>query len=79
MTSFDQVLDFIFTIQVWDVAKLVVSFILLLYIVFAFIVLRQVGLMASTLVVPIDLPIKTIAWLHLGLAIFAFLLALVML
>lgn len=79
MTSFDQVLDFIFTIQVWDIAKLVVSFVLFLYIVFAFIVIRQVSLMARTLVVPIDLPIKIIAWLHLGLAIFAFLLALVML
>lgn len=79
MSPFEQVLHFILAIQVWDVAKLFVSFILLLYIVFAFIVLRQIGLMASTLVVPIDLPIKTIAWLHLGLAIFAFLLALVML
>lgn len=79
MAPFEQLLHFILTIQIWDIAKLVVFFVLLLYIVFAFIVVRQVGLMARTLVVPIDLPIKTIAWLHLGLAIFAFLLALVML
>jgi len=78
MTPFEQVLNFIFKIQVWDIAKLIVSLIFLLYIVFALIVVRQVNLMAKTLVVPIDLPIKTVAWFHLGLAIFAFLLALVM-
>lgn len=79
MSPFEQLLHFILTIQVWDIAKLLVSFALLLYIIFAFIVIRQVDLMARTLVVPIDLPIKIVAWIHLGLAIFVLLLALVML
>ena len=79
MTFPEQVLEFILTLQAWDVAKVFVCFTLLLYVIFAFVVLRQVNLMARTLAVPIDLPIKTVAWFHLGLAIFAFLLALVML
>lgn len=79
MSPFEQLLHFILTIQVWDIAKLLVSFALLLYIIFAFVVVRQVDLMARTLVVPIDLPIKIVAWIHLGLAIFVLLLALVML
>jgi len=79
MTPFEQVLEFILTLQVWDVAKVFVCFTFLLYVIFAFVVLRQVNLMARTLAVPIDLSIKTAAWLHLGLAIVAFLLALMVL
>lgn len=75
----DRLFDFIFSIQIWDVAKLVASLTLLLYVIFAWIVVRQVNLMARTLIVPIDLPIKMVAWIHLGLAIFLFLLALVIL
>jgi len=79
MNSPEKILNFILGIQIWDIAKLVISFTLFLYVIFAYIVVRQVGLMASTLVVPIDLPIKFVAWVHLGLAIFAFLLALMIL
>lgn len=79
MNNFEQVLDFIFSVQVWGIAKLFVCLALLLYIVFSLIVVRQVDLMAKTLMVPIALPIKTVTIFHLGLAIFVFLLALVML
>ena len=71
----DQILKSIFSIQVWDVAKLFVCFVLLLYIIFSYVVFRQADLMAKTLVVPIYLPIKIIALVHLFLAIFAFVLA----
>lgn len=71
----DQILKSIFSIQVWDVAKLFVCFVLLLYIIFSYVVFRQADLMAKTLAVPIYLPIKIIALVHLFLAIFAFVLA----
>ena len=76
---FEQTLESFLSIQVWDIAKLFVSFTFLLYVIFALIIVRQVNLMAKTLIVPIDLPIKFIAWIHLGLAIFAFLLVLIIL
>jgi len=79
MNDSEPILNFILGIQVWDIAKIFASFVFLLYVIFAFVVLRQVNLMAETLAVPIDLPIKALAWLHLGLAIFAFLLALIVL
>lgn len=79
MNHFEQVLDFILTIQIWSLVKVFVGGALLLYVVFAFIVVRQVNLMAETLNVPIALPIKTVAWLHLGLAIFTLLFALIIL
>ena len=76
---FEQVLESLLSVQVWDIAKLFISFALLLYVVFALIVVRQVNLMAKTLIVPIDLPIKFVAWIHFGLAIFTFLLVLIIL
>ena len=79
MTNFDQLLTLILSIQIWGIAKLIVSLALLLYIIFALIIVRQVGLMAKTLIVPIDLLIKIVAWIHLSLAILVFLLALIVL
>ncbi len=76
---FEQTLESLLSIQVWDIAKLFVSLIFFLYIVFALIIVKQVGLMAKTLIVPIDLPIKFVAWIHLGLAILTFLLVLIIL
>ena len=77
--SFEEILESLLSIQVWDIAKLFISFVFLLYIIFALIIVRQVNLMDKTLIVPIDLPIKLVAWIHLGLAIFTFLLVLIIL
>lgn len=79
MNSPESILNFILGIQIWDMAKIFACFVFFLYLVFAFVVLRQVNLMATTLNVPVDLPIKTFTWLLFGLAIFAFLLALIIL
>jgi len=77
--SFEQIINLIFSISIWSVAKLLVVFSLLLYILFAFIVLKQVKFMLKTLIVPIELPVKLFAFLHLGLAIFLFFLAVIIL
>lgn len=50
-----------------------------LYIVFAFMVVRQVQLMTQTVAIPFDPILRLIAWVHLFLAIGVFLLALVIL
>lgn len=52
---------------------------LALYVAFAVIVLRQVGLMNKTLQTGFDLPLKLIAWIHLLGAILSFLIAWVIL
>jgi len=73
--SFEQLLSSVFTVEIWHIAKVFVMVILLLYIIFSYVVFRQADLMAKTLAVPIYLPIKIIALVHLFLAIFAFVLA----
>lgn len=50
-----------------------------LYIVFAFMVVRQVQLMTQTITIPFDPILRLIAWVHLFLAIGVFLLALIIL
>jgi len=50
-----------------------------IYIVFAFIVVRQVRLMTSVLNGSIDLPLKAIALGHLAIAVTVFLMALTIL
>lgn len=50
-----------------------------IYIVFALVVLRQVGLMISTVEVGLEGFIKLIAWAHLLFAVFVFLTAMIIL
>lgn len=78
-TPIDRLLEILLGIQVWDVAKLLVVFSLLLYIGFAVVVIRQVNLMSQALNGTVGLPIKTVAWVHFLLAIAVFLLAIFLL
>lgn len=66
-------------ISVWAVAKVAVLFALFIYLLFAVIVVRQVKLMGETLNGNLNLPIKVIAWIHLLVSIFVFILALIIL
>jgi hypothetical protein len=79
MTPIERILDFILNFRFMGFYKIVFSLAFLVYILFALVVVRQVNLMVKTLIVPVDLYIKVIVWLHLGLAIFAFILALIIL
>lgn len=79
MTPFEQVLINVFQVDLWGVAKLAVLLFLGIYIVFAFIVVRQVRLMTSVLNGSIDLPLRAIALAHLAIAVMVFLMALTVL
>ena len=79
MSPFEQFLQSLVNIQLGSLARVFVSFSFFLYLLFAFIVIRQVNLMSRTLMVPIDKVIKIMAWVHLGLAIFSFVLTLIIL
>jgi len=79
MSPFEQFLQSLVNIQLGSLTRLFISFSFFLYLLFAFIIIRQVNLMSKTLVVPIDKAIKIMAWVHLGLAIFSFVLTLIIL
>jgi len=64
---------------IWLAAKLGTLLLLAIYIVFAFVVLRQVSLMTQTLEVGFEKALRTIALAHLILSIAIFLFALVIL
>lgn len=72
--TIEDLFKLISSIQIWDVIKILASFTLLLYIGFAFVVVKQVNLMTEVLQ-QLELPLKAIATIHLILAIFVFLLA----
>jgi hypothetical protein len=63
-------------ISVWTVGKIAILFALSIYILFAVIVVRQVKLMGQTLNGHLNFIIKLVGWIHLLVAIAAFLLAL---
>lgn len=66
-------------ISVLGIAKAFVLFALGLYIIFALVITRQVGLMTRTIEVGMEFLIKLIAWAHFVFAVFVFLTALTIL
>ncbi|OGM26882.1 hypothetical protein A3D00_05435 [Candidatus Woesebacteria bacterium RIFCSPHIGHO2_02_FULL_38_9] len=66
-------------ISVWLVVKIAVLILLLLYIVFAFVIVKQVGLMIDTLSVGFEKPVRAISLFHLLFAISTFILAIIIL
>jgi len=75
----DALVDFILNISIWGVAKALVVFALLIYLVFAIVVLRQVYLMAKVVSGRADFLVKVFAWAHLFFVVFVIFLALVIL
>lgn len=61
------------------IAKIFTLFALVLYLIFALVVIRQVALMIDTLNVGFEAPIKLLAYFHLGFAVLVLLIALIIL
>lgn len=66
-------------ISIWFVAKIFALFALVIYLVFALVVVRQVRLMTDTLEVGFELPIRILSYLHLIFAVLVLLAAFVIL
>ena len=66
-------------LDVWTILKWPFLLLFLLYLAFAFIVVRQVGVMSRTLNGVLDTQLKLIAWLHLLVSLSVFVLALLIL
>lgn len=76
---FENLFQFLSSVSIWSVAKIFVLFALLLYIVFAFVVVKQVQMMTDTLCDQFEVPLRVVSVLHLVGAIFVLLLALAVL
>jgi len=61
--------------SVWGIVKLFFMLAIVLYIIFAVVIVRQVKLMGQTISDKNNYLISLIAWLHLAIALFVFLLA----
>ncbi|MBI2010256.1 MAG: hypothetical protein HYS86_03735 [Candidatus Chisholmbacteria bacterium] len=79
MPGLEDVFQFMLSIDVFDIIKLMVVLGLGFYLVFAVIVVRQVELMKRTLNGAIDVPLKILALVHLGVAFLVFGLAIAIL
>jgi len=65
--------------NVWVLVKTLTLVLLGMYIIFAFVIVRQVKLMTSTLRLGSETFMKLLTYLHLAFAIFVFLAALIIL
>lgn len=72
MPGLEDIFQFLLSIDVFDIIKLMVVLGLGFYLVFAVIVVRQVELMRRTLNGAIDVPLKLLALAHLGVAFLIF-------
>lgn len=75
----ENIFDFILTITIWHLFKIFILIGLLIYMVYAVVVIRQVKIMTTTFETGFEIPLRLISWLHLGLVILIFLVALFLL
>jgi hypothetical protein len=71
--------DFFLNFPVWLMVKIFVIIGILIYLAFALVVVRQVKLMTDTIKAGFDRPIKILAYIHLGFAIFVLIVAILIL
>lgn len=75
----EEVLRNVLTVNIWVLAKIIILIVLILYFVFAVLIIKEVNLMNKTLIGIANSVVKIIAWLHLILVVFIFILALIVL
>lgn len=66
-------------IDIWFIVKIFFLIAIAVYIVFAFVIVRQTRLMTDTVEVGFEFPIRLVAFIHLAFAIGTFILALLIL
>ncbi len=66
-------------VSVWFIAKIFVVFAILLYVIFALVVVRQVQLMTDTLEVGFESQVRLLSFIHLLFAIAVLIFAIIVL
>ena len=72
-------IDFILNVSIWAVAKIMVIIALSIYLVFAFVVVRQVNMMTKVVSGDLSWAIKVIAWTHFFFTVFVVFMSVVIL
>lgn len=75
----EETTNYILSFAIWDLTKIGLLVFLFLYLIFALLVVRQVGLLTSVLGTHFSPLFRTVGFLHVLLAVVAFLFALVIL
>lgn len=74
--SFDEIFTGLLRIQLWDIVKILLEIGLLIYVIFALIVIRQVDLMGHVIGIKLTPILRLLAVVHFFVSIGIFLLAL---
>lgn len=75
----DNFIKAILNISIWAVAKILILFALVIYLIFAVVVIRQVNAMTKVISGQLNMPLKILSWLHLLLTILVILVCIVIL
>ncbi len=75
----NEFMNFVTGVSIWSVAKIFVLVALVIYAIFAYVVVRQVSLMTRVISGELDLPIKITSWVHFFFSLFTIFLALTIL
>lgn len=75
----DNFINILLNISVWGVAKIIVIIALLIYLIFAFVMIKQVSLMTRVVSAEWDFTIRVVTWVHFFFALFIMILSIVIL
>jgi hypothetical protein len=75
----DNWLDIILNISVWSVAKVLMLIALVIYLIFAVVVIRQVSVMTKVVSGRLNIPLRLISWAHLIFTLLVIILSIVIL
>lgn len=73
------IVNIIMNISVWAVAKVFILIAMLVYLVFAIVVIQQVNAMTKVVSGQLNIPLKILSWIHLLMTLFVIILAIVIL
>ncbi len=79
MTPIEVIFEGLLNLDVWGVVKILLVLALVVYLVFAFMVVREVDAMLNTLKGVFQLPIKLVAWIHFLFSLAVLILAIIFL
>lgn len=79
MNQFDQIINTIFTIQIWGVFKIFIAVGIFIYVLFSLVIIRQVELMTGVLRGTLTPGLKVAALAHLIFSLLVLILAIIIL
>lgn len=75
----DNWIDVILNISIWSVAKVLILIALVIYLIFAIVVIRQVSAMTKVVSGQLNVPLKFLSWAHLIFTLFVIILSIIIL